>query len=125
MSKKSRIPTVEEFRRASQYMAERFRNLERVRGAVLSRFKDLSPLHTFDILPQSDVDFRAYVFFETNKDVDACQKNGISQQIEDCVYEELERAGRGQRTAIKVAFEYDSDENVIANYEGNYFLRLR
>lgn len=125
MNKKSRIPTADEFRRASQFMAEQSRNLENVRAAVLSQFKGISPLYAFHILDQSDVDFRAYVFFVTNRDIEACQQSGISQQIEDCVYEELERAGRGRKGDIRVAFEFDSDENVIANYEGNYFLRLR
>ena len=42
----------------------------------------------------------------------------------DFVYAALERAGRGKRPDISVAFEFDSDENVTANFEGDYFLRF-
>ena len=34
-------------------------------------------------------------------------------------------ASGGVMAEIEVAFEFDSDENVIANFEGDYFLRLR
>jgi len=125
MSGKGNIPTAEDFERASRLMKERARNLDKVREAVFIRFKAICPLHEFYILDQRDVDFRAYVFFEEEKDIEACESSGISEQIVDCVYAELERAGRGSRADIKVAFEFDSDENVVAHYEGNYFLRLR
>ena len=65
------------------------------------------------------------VFFEKNSDIEKCKKEGIFQQIEDFVFEKLEIFGRGNRQETTVAFEYDSNENVEANYEGDYFLRMR
>ncbi len=58
-------------------------------------------------------------------DLEACKASGISQEMVDFVSLELERVGRGKPEGLKVAFEFDSDENVAANFEGNYFLRLR
>jgi hypothetical protein len=120
-----KIPTPEEFARASRLAAERSRGLDQVRQGVLERFCGRCPLHEFYILDQLDVDFRAYVFFERTADISACQQSGINAEIVDFVYAELDRLGRGPRDRIKVAFEFDSDENVTTHYEGNYFLRLK
>lgn len=125
MNDMNNIPSDEDFARASKFMEERSRNLDQVRDNVVRRFKTKCALCDFYILPQRDVDFRAYVFLMTDQDVDECKSNGINQQIMDYVYAELERADRGKKPEIKVAFEFDSDENVTANFEGNYFLRLR
>ena len=119
------IPSEEEFARASKYMDEGFLHLEQVREAVLLRFRDTCPLYAFHIMPQRGVDFRAYIFFNTEKDIETCKNSGIAQQIIDFVYSELERVGRGTKAAIKVAFEFDSNENVISKYNGDYFLRLQ
>ncbi|HZZ70955.1 MAG TPA: hypothetical protein VFE24_01805 [Pirellulales bacterium] len=71
------------------------------------------------------VDFRTYVFFEKDEDIKACQGNGVIRDMIGFVYDELERAGRGKRGEITVGFEFDSDENVAAKFEGDYLLRLR
>lgn len=83
------------------------------------------PLHNVYILWQRDVDFRAYVFFKMDHDIQECKINGITTAIEDAVYEELARYGRGKRADIVVAFEFDSDENVDRNFDGDYLYRLR
>ncbi|MCA9266587.1 MAG: hypothetical protein KDA60_22160 [Planctomycetales bacterium] len=82
------------------------------------------PLHDFFVLSQGDAGFRAYVFLNSDEDVMACKRSGDLADIEDCVYEQLEMAGRGTRNEIVVAFEYDSDENVQRSFKGNYYLRL-
>ncbi|HOX07394.1 MAG TPA: hypothetical protein PK280_13410 [Planctomycetota bacterium] len=125
MSDKMNIPSPEEFARASRLTEDRFRSLDRVRASVLVAFTVTCPLHDFRILPQGVADFRAYVFFKKRGDIEACHKSGVTAQIEDYVYAELERVGRGKRADIKVAFEFDSDEDVSAEYGGDYFLRLR
>lgn len=124
-NKMNRIPSDEDFDRASRHMEERSRKLDKVREIVIQHFKNTSPLHDFYILDQRDVDFRAYVFFKEDKDIQTCKTSGILQDLMDFVYAELEHAGRGKRGEIKVAFEFDSDENVTTNFEGDYFLRLR
>ncbi len=119
------IPSDEDFARADRLMEERSRNLDKISESVKQRFTLICALHNCYILSQRDVDFRAYVFFEEDKDIKACENSGICQEIEDLVYAELERVGRGKKGDITVAFEFDSDENVTANFEGDYFLRLR
>jgi hypothetical protein len=51
--------------------------------------------------------------------------SGVTDDIGDFIYAELERVGRGTRGEITVAFEFDSDENVQEHFEGDYLLRLR
>jgi hypothetical protein len=122
---KSKIPTAEEFERASKLMEERARNLDQVRDRVLEHFGARCPLHQFFILDQRDVDFRAYVFFEQTKDIAAMKQVGVDCEIVDFVYAQLERLGRGRRDEINVAFEFDSHEHVLAKFGGNYLNRLR
>jgi hypothetical protein len=120
-----KIPSDEDFARADKWMAERDRHLTQVCENVKQRFMSKCPLHNVYVLWQRDVDFRAYIFFKTDADVTLCKDNGTTTLLEDAVYEELERFGRGKRGDIVVAFEYDSDENVDKNYDGDYLLRLR
>jgi hypothetical protein len=121
----TRLPSEEDLDRAKRKMAERDRHLTQVCENVKNRFLSNCPLHNVYILWQRDVDFRAYVFFNTDTDVVECKSNGTITAIESAVYEELERFGRGKRGEIVVAFEYDSNENVDRKYEGDYLLRLR
>lgn len=121
----SNIPSDADFERAKRLARERSRNLDGVCDRVKEHFKGTAPLHNVYILPQRDVDFRVYVFFRTDADIELCEVAGVSREIRDEVYAALERAGRGRRDDIKVAFEYDSDENVDRNFEGDYSLRLR
>jgi len=121
----SKIPSDEELDRASRMMEQQFRNLEVVKSNVVELFKSKCPLYDFLILPQGDDGFRAYVFLESDKDVAEYRENGIVDEMKAFVLEELERVGRGKREEITVVFELDSDENVKAKYEGDYFLRLR
>lgn len=121
----NKIPSDEDFARADRLDRERSRNLDRVSRNVKDHFGEICPLHNFYILPQRDNEFRAYVFFKEDKDIPACESSGVVQDFINFVYAELERAGRGKRGDITVAFEFDSDENVTANFEGDYFLRLR
>jgi len=119
------IPSDDDFSRAKKLARKRSRGLDKVCENVTQHFRKLCPLHNVYVLPQRDVDFRAYVFFKKDKDIQTCEKNGIAEDIIDFVYAELERAGRGKRGEITVAFDFDSDQNVTINFEADYFLRLR
>jgi hypothetical protein len=125
MKPMNNIPTQEEFERASRIMKEKSRMLDVVRDAVRREFSERCPLHEFFILDQRDVDFRAYIFFKTETDLVASEKSGIREKLVDFIFSELERVGRGKRETTRVAFEFDSDENVRTKFEGDYFLRLR
>ena len=124
-TKMNKIPSDEELDRASKMMEQQFESLDVVKDTVVSRFKNACPLYDFHILPQGEDGFRAYVFFITEEDLQKCTETGIVEEIKACIYEELQRVGRGKIGETTVAFELDSDENVTANYEGDYFLRLR
>ena len=119
------IPSDEEFAAAKRKMAERSKNLDAASGRVVEAFRKQSAVSKVFILPQRDVDFRVYVFFSNDSDLDSGIRSGACEKISDFVYEELERQGRGSRSTIRIAFEFDSDENVRKNYEGDYYLRLR
>ncbi len=119
------IPTEDEFERASKFMEERSRHLDTIRDRLKMHFSKLCPLYDFYILPQRDVNYRAYVLFEKENDIDSCKRNGIVEQIKEFIFDELERYRKEKRENITVAFELDSNENVILNFEGDYFLRLR
>ena len=121
----SNIPSEEDFARAKKFMADRYRSLDAVENAVKLRFVPCCPLHNVYLLAQEDVDFRAYVFFKKETDVLACKADGTTTAIETAFYDELARCGRGKRGEIVVAFEWDSDENVEKNYDGDYLSRLR
>jgi hypothetical protein len=64
------------------------------------------------------------VFLKEEKDVEDCKSSGLTQSIIDFAYAEIERVGRGKRAQVTIAFEFDSDENVRANFEGSYLYRL-
>ncbi len=119
------IPSDEDFAKAKRLARERSRNLDAVNKSVMVHFKDKCPLHYFLLMPQRNNEFWAGIFFINDEDIAICEKNGMSEQIQRFVYAELERLGRGKREDIKVAFEFDSDENVNRNFDGDYFLRLR
>ncbi len=119
------IPTKEEIERASRIMKNKSRNLDEVSEQIRQRFVGRCPLYRVFILAQRDVDFRAYLFFRKRRHVEEAKRQGIHEEITDFIYSELERAGRGKRDKIRVAIEFDSDENVAANFEGSYSLRLR
>jgi len=119
------IPSNEDFTRAKRLDRERSRNLDVINEIVSGHFKKLCPLHYFILMPQRDNEFWAGVFFEKDEDISACEKSGITDDIQRFVYEELERLGRGERKNINVVFEFDSDENVKRKFNGDYFMRLR
>lgn len=121
------IPSDEEFAKADEYMEELDRNINQVNENVLQYFKELCPTHShnFYLIAEEETKFRAYVFYKNDQDIQMYKDNGVARKIEDFVYEELERQGRGKKEDIALAFEFDSDENVTVNYEGDYFLRLR
>lgn len=122
---KSHIPTEEEFARASDALEKRSSGLDQVRDNILRNFPQEFRIHEFFILDSSETSFRAYVFFENEKDREKACRTGMTEDIENCVYEELKAAARGSKENLDVAFEFDSHENVKNDFEGDYFNRLR
>lgn len=110
------------------------RGFDEVTARVKSRFgrswiRRSCPLHDFWIFNARDKGsgkpaFDVIIFYRSDADIEASAENGVSSEIEDFVYAELDRLGRGCRDQIDVEFEYDSDENVKKNFGGSYFARL-
>ena len=124
-SKMSDVRSDEEFDRAAKKIRDSFHNLDVVEKTVLKHFVALCPLHELALLPGSgNHSFQLYVFYEHDKDIEDCKQSGVTQDILDDLYNELEQAGRGTRDSITVRIEVDSNENVVAKYQGDYDRRL-
>lgn len=123
----STIPSDEDFARAKRRMKERDRNMDYVNEAFRKYFKDICPdkAHDSHIMSEDNLTFRAYIFYKTNNDIQLCEENGVSSLLQQFVFDELEHQGRGSKRSLSVVFEFDSDENVQSNFEGDYFLRMR
>ena len=121
------IPSDEEFAKADEYMEKLDSNIEKVNENSLQYFNEICPIHShnFYLIAEEQMKFRAYVFYKKDKDIQVNKDNGVSNKVEKFVYKELERLGRGEKGEVFVVFEFDSDENVNTNYEGDYYLRMR
>ena len=92
---------------------------------VIARFRGRDPFHHFEILPEGlDPDYRACVFYNSDRDVFRCRNSELEGEIMDYVYTVLERTRREYRNDTRLAFEFDSHENVRRCF-GSYLGRLR
>ena len=123
--KQRNIPSEEELAQASAALRQRSRGLDEVREKVLSEFQSDERLHEFFIWDCSEMSFKAYIFYEKKSNIAEAEKDGLSSAIRNFIHDALEDVGRGSRDSLSVDFEFDSHENVVGNYEGDYYLRLR
>jgi hypothetical protein len=65
-----------------------------------------------------------YVFFPTDKDLERHKESGQLQMIETH-YRQFLADAQYPSERFPIRFYFDSHENVLKNYEGNYFYRLR
>lgn len=122
---KSKIPTEEEFARASAALESGSRGLSQIRENILCNYAQKYKLHEFFIFDSTETSFRAYVFFKKEKDVRNAKSKGLAEEIKSMVYRELKDANRGVRGNIDLFVEFDSHENIEDNFDGDYFDRLR
>lgn len=123
--RRNNIPSEEDFARAEAAMREKNKGLSETCDQIKKRFKK-NGVHEVYMFYDSDTnDFGAYIFYRWEHQIKEAEKSGLSSRIKNDVFEELEKAGRGSKEAIKVNFEIDSHENVEKNYEGDYYNRLR
>ena len=85
-------------------------------------FRAQAPFESI-FLGGTDRGIGATIFFEKDADIPECEHNGTSQAMRDFIYQRLAHYGRAVAPG-SVEFEFDSDENVQRNFEGNYFLRM-
>lgn len=123
--RKNRMPSKKDFERADAADAFRNRGLREVHDQTLNRFKNDKLYEIFLFYSPAIDTFGVYVFYEFERHIKEAEESGLASRIQDAVIEELEKVGRGKRGELKVNFEFDSNENVEKNYEGDYYLRLR
>jgi hypothetical protein len=112
-------------REKNKAMEAQFRGVGIVQKRLAKRFKNRCSFDNFEIIPHGTSIFGVFMFFETDKEVTENKENGLIQEIMDSVFEEFDNGGLGKREDLELIFEFDSDENVKANFGGSYDLRLR
>lgn len=113
------IPTDEDFARADAHMAAQNRMFATIRGDVFNSFASRIPLHDIFLFPGPTTDFEAYVFYESDADIDVCRASGVEQAIKDAISQAF-AARRDNGTPPTVTFNFDSHENVKKQCNGNY-----
>lgn len=103
---------------------QEWRYLEQVKQGVLNQL-ERDTVHSIYMLALEDDLLDIYVFYKTNDDVRNFHSNGFSQQVTNLIERELDSVGRGKSYGVRTMYEFDSHENVVENFEGNYYLRLK
>ena len=109
------IPSEEDFARANRKMRELEEGFRLIRESVLSEFKERAPIHSVWLFPNG-----AYVFYPKNSDIELCKDNGTSKALKE--YIELEFKNKISATC---EVNFDSHENVLKQYNGNYYKYFR
>jgi hypothetical protein len=87
--------------------------------------KNNARIFTIHFVPMYDFSLEVYVFYEKDADISENQKNGVSENVKQIFIKTISSMGYMEKFGDKISFEFDSNENVINNYNGSYFLRLR
>ncbi|ABN54157.1 MAG TPA: hypothetical protein DEF39_10870 [Hungateiclostridium thermocellum] len=95
--------------------------------AVLMNWSEANNIHLFAVhfIPLSDFSLEVYVFYESDIDITQYQQNGVSDKIKQVFLEALNDLNYMKIFNNNITFTFDSNENVINNYQGSYFFRLR
>jgi hypothetical protein len=111
-----------EKQRVSQWGA-----LKQVRPRFKSWLKDKSwrkKFHQLEFIPHSTF-LEIFIFYKTDADVAAGNTDGFSETIRQKMLGDLADLEYPRLAETEVRFIFDSHENVVKNYEGSYFYRLR
>ena len=104
-----------------------WRVLEVVRGRFenwLVKQSWAKRVHKIEFIPHAQT-LEVYVFYKTDADVDDGKSNGVSESVTQKMLSELAESGYPVQASSDVRFTFDSHENILKNYKGSYFLRLR
>ena len=106
-----------------------FRSLEKAKEKALAwAGQRRVPLHAIEYVAtfeEWDDGVGVWIFYATDADLKRGSIDGTNAQIQERLLEELRTANYPFSSFPRVAFEFDSNENVVRNFEGNYFYRLR
>ena len=74
---------------------------------------------------EKDNGISIWLFFENNEDIDTYKSNGTIKELMQKFSQWCECNGLPKEYVQELSFTIDSEENVMKNYCGNYFFRLR
>lgn len=100
--------------------------LEKAKTKLVDWSKSIS-VHLFAVhfVPMLDFSLEVYIFYENDKDISTNESNGISDRIKETFLNALDELSYYKCFDNSITFVFDSNENVMKNYQGSYFLRLR
>lgn len=101
--------------------------MDNARYAAKSRGLSLKHVELLTGSAASEGSLGIIVFYENDIDVKRNLENGMSEWLRQKFLEELDCVKERYffSDLPKMSFEFDSEENVRLNFQGNYFLRLR
>jgi hypothetical protein len=85
-------------------------------------------LHTIDcVVPFviADKSLSVWLFYETEQIKNGYETNGKNEVVKNKYLHLLKEENYPNEYLKEVCFFIDTDENVVKNFEGNYFYRLR
>jgi hypothetical protein len=94
-----------------------------VRTTVFRSFAGRIPLHEVFLFPGATAGYQAYVFYESDADIEACRSSDLEQAIKDAICKGLASTSEGNQPTV--AFTFDSHENVKKQCNGDYWKYLR
>lgn len=109
---------------ASRLLEHRARGLDEISETLAERYKERSVRRIW-LTDSSENAFAATVFYESDNDIKEAATSGLSSEIVNALYEQLEEKGRGTRNQIALDVDFDSHESVMLEYNGNYLLRFK
>lgn len=114
-----RIPTEEEFARASAKMAAEDERLANIRERVLNCLQSRWPLHDILLFSGSATDYEALVIYELEIDIEICHSNGFEKSLMDSIKREIAAESEAE-TLPTVACSFHSYELVMKKCNGCY-----
>jgi hypothetical protein len=108
---------------------DQFKIIEGTRSQLIATAKAaLIPLHNVEfVVPFVPTDFSlsAWLFFETDAQLKGSDAHRWTTWLKSELLKILHAHGYPERWLGEVGFAFDSHENVVKNFEGSYFYRLR
>lgn len=102
-----------------------FAQLDSAKARVLARYGKAAELHDIYFIPIPPHRIDVFCFFKTDKQLCHAMTCADHDQLQKIIIEELNAIKRGGGYGESLRFEFDSHENVLRSYQGNYGHRLR
>jgi len=82
-------------------------------------------IHEVYFVPMNDFSLEVYIFYRNDNDIILNKGNGISDDVKQIFLKTLSDMDYFRYYKNNISFIFDSHENVVKNYSGSYFFRLR